>query len=140
MKLPERITITYLREEYKKGTLTPKAVIENIIEKAAELERFNIWICPPTMEKTGIAEKQKLPNRAADENKNNINNKNNISVITEKSIIFMIWSEIDPIFVKAKIGIIARQFTITLTYGEPALFFFAKNFGMKSPSDNPSKI
>lgn len=53
MKLPERITINYLREEYKKGTLTPREVIENIIEKAAELERFNIWICPPTMEKIG---------------------------------------------------------------------------------------
>lgn len=47
----DKLSIQALRESYLKGALTPREVIERIIEAATRDEAMNIWITPPRMER-----------------------------------------------------------------------------------------
>jgi len=49
MKLPERISITWLKENYRNGNITPYKVMEEIIKRTEEYEKYNIWIVKPDM-------------------------------------------------------------------------------------------
>ena len=45
--IPEKLTIEWLRENYKKGTVTPREVVEEIVTRAKELKEMNIFIVEP---------------------------------------------------------------------------------------------
>jgi allophanate hydrolase len=45
--IPYSLSIPWLRRQYLNKTLTPQAVITEIIKRAKEDEQFNIWITPP---------------------------------------------------------------------------------------------
>ncbi|URN95930.1 MAG: allophanate hydrolase [Candidatus Pristimantibacillus lignocellulolyticus] len=49
--LLDRLTIPTLRDNYLKGALTPRQVIEHIIERSEADQDMNIWITPPRMER-----------------------------------------------------------------------------------------
>jgi allophanate hydrolase len=49
INLPERLTITWLREQYLKKSLTPEQVILEIIRMAKATASMNIWIVYPDM-------------------------------------------------------------------------------------------
>lgn len=51
MKIPEHLTIKRLRELYKEGKVTPLSVIDEILNRVEDHERYNIWIEKPQMEK-----------------------------------------------------------------------------------------
>lgn len=48
--IPEKLTIDWLKENYKAGTVSPAQVIEEIIQRAEADKEMNIWITPPEME------------------------------------------------------------------------------------------
>lgn len=52
--IPERLSISTLRELYKKGIITPEDVIEEITERAEKTEEYNIWITKPDREKIDV--------------------------------------------------------------------------------------
>ena len=45
-----KLTIASVKELYQKGKVTPKKLIEQIIQKAEEYEDMNIWSVPPALE------------------------------------------------------------------------------------------
>ncbi len=47
---PEKLTCTWLKNSYKSGELTPYELAEEIVRRAADKERYNIWIVKPTVE------------------------------------------------------------------------------------------
>ncbi len=47
---PKRLNITWIKECYKDGSLTPTELAEEIVKRAEENADKNIWIVPPTME------------------------------------------------------------------------------------------
>ncbi|RYM05747.1 allophanate hydrolase [Sporolactobacillus sp. THM7-7] len=49
INLPKKLTIKYLKEEYKADRLTPEWLIHDIIKRAEENKDFNIWITPPSL-------------------------------------------------------------------------------------------
>ncbi|MDT8861868.1 allophanate hydrolase [Alkalihalobacillus sp. MEB130] len=48
--IPEKLTIKWLQEHYRNNNITPKDVIEEIIDRATKDADMNIWITPPSME------------------------------------------------------------------------------------------
>lgn len=50
INFPRILSIEWLREVYTKGELSPRDVIEEIINRANSDREMNIWITPPTME------------------------------------------------------------------------------------------
>lgn len=51
MQLPEKITVQWLKENYKNHIITPKEVMEQIVIRSKENERYNIWIEAPQNER-----------------------------------------------------------------------------------------
>ncbi len=49
MKLPEKLTIAWLKENYLNGNITPIEVLEQILEKVDRYETYNIWISKPEL-------------------------------------------------------------------------------------------
>jgi len=47
--IPERLTIGWLREQYRNGVLTPEDVMAEIVRRSEEDADMNIWITPPSM-------------------------------------------------------------------------------------------
>lgn len=47
---PEKLTIDWLKSNYKSGVVSPEQVIEEIIKRAENDRDMNIWITPPSME------------------------------------------------------------------------------------------
>lgn len=50
MKIPEHLTVQWLKTQYMKGELTPLEVVSQILERVKEHERYNIWIEAPKIE------------------------------------------------------------------------------------------
>jgi allophanate hydrolase len=48
--LEKELTISYLREKYVAGTLSPQEVMSTIVERSIADADMNIWITPPTMD------------------------------------------------------------------------------------------
>ncbi|PWV95983.1 allophanate hydrolase [Paenibacillus cellulosilyticus] len=48
--LPEQLTISWLQEQYKNGTITPEEVVTEIIRRSEADADMNIWITPPSAE------------------------------------------------------------------------------------------
>src|SRR5690242_8194692 len=46
----KELTISYLREKYEAGALTPREVMSAIVERSIADAEMNIWITPPTMD------------------------------------------------------------------------------------------
>lgn len=56
--MTENLSITFVKSLYQNEKITPRELIENIIEKAALTKGMNMWIVPPTMERmNGYLEK-----------------------------------------------------------------------------------
>lgn len=49
-RIDNKLTISYLKESYKKGIFTPEDICEEIVKRANETADMNIWIVPPSME------------------------------------------------------------------------------------------
>ncbi|ARI75671.1 allophanate hydrolase [Halobacillus mangrovi] len=49
--IPKGLTIHWLQENYQKGQVTPREVINEIIDRSKKEESMNIWITPPSMER-----------------------------------------------------------------------------------------
>lgn len=49
IKLPGQLTISWLRDQYEHGGLSPQELIAAIIQRAADEAEMNIWITPPSM-------------------------------------------------------------------------------------------
>lgn len=47
--IDSKLTISYLKEGYKKGTFSPEDICREIVKRANETVDMNIWIVPPTM-------------------------------------------------------------------------------------------
>lgn len=45
--IPEKLTIKWLRENYQKGTITPKEVLDEIVKRAKSMKQMNIFIVDP---------------------------------------------------------------------------------------------
>lgn len=52
--IPEQLSISTLRELYRKGIITPEDVIEEITERVEKTEDYNIWITKPDKEKIEV--------------------------------------------------------------------------------------
>ncbi|EPR28400.1 allophanate hydrolase [Anoxybacillus geothermalis] len=50
MSIPRLLTIGWLRQMYEKGEITPKEVIDAIIQRAQKESNMNIWITPPSLD------------------------------------------------------------------------------------------
>ncbi|GMK41642.1 allophanate hydrolase [Paenibacillus sp. CCS19] len=48
--MPERLTVGWLQEQYRSGTITPEEVMAEIIRRSEADVDMNIWITPPSME------------------------------------------------------------------------------------------
>lgn len=48
--IDSKLTISYLKEGYKKGSFTPEDICREIIKRADETVNMNIWIVPPSMD------------------------------------------------------------------------------------------
>lgn len=48
---PEKLTIQWLQQEYRTGSLSPGDVVKHIVDKAEEYEEYNIWIIKPELAK-----------------------------------------------------------------------------------------
>ncbi|MGN0164711.1 MAG: allophanate hydrolase [Lachnospiraceae bacterium] len=51
MKLPEHLTVQWLREQYQLGAVSPEEVFTQILERVKDHNRYNIWIEPPVPER-----------------------------------------------------------------------------------------
>lgn len=49
-KLKKELTLSYLREKYEAGTLSPQEVMSAIVERSIADADMNIWITPPSMD------------------------------------------------------------------------------------------
>lgn len=49
-RLPERLSLTWVKGAYCSGEITPTDIVEEIIERAKKYEDYNIWIIPPSMD------------------------------------------------------------------------------------------
>lgn len=49
ISLPEKLTITWLREHYLKKSIDPEQVVLEIIRRSQDTENMNIWIARPDM-------------------------------------------------------------------------------------------
>nr|WP_270879819.1 allophanate hydrolase [Paenibacillus aestuarii] len=49
MPIPQKLTFTWLREQYQRGALTPKQVVLEIVARAERDKEMNIWIIPPAL-------------------------------------------------------------------------------------------
>lgn len=54
IKIPEHLTITWIREQYKNHSLTPEELLKEIADRVKKDERMNIWITPPNEEQTAF--------------------------------------------------------------------------------------
>lgn len=50
VKIPFKLTLSWIRETYASNQLKPEEVIEEIIKRSKQDENMNIWITPPKME------------------------------------------------------------------------------------------
>lgn len=50
VKLPQQLTMAWLKEQYAAGAVTPEEVVREIIRRSHEDEAMNIWITPPDMD------------------------------------------------------------------------------------------
>lgn len=48
--IPEQLTIEWLKEQYRSGSLTPEEVMVEIVRRSEADADMNIWITPPSME------------------------------------------------------------------------------------------
>ena len=46
---PKRLNMTWVKNCYSDGSLTPYELIEEIIKRAEDTKEKNIWIVPPDM-------------------------------------------------------------------------------------------
>ncbi len=51
IKFPAHWTVDWLKAQYEQKTLTPKQVVEEILQRAERDRSMNIWITPPSMER-----------------------------------------------------------------------------------------
>lgn len=50
MSLAKELTISYLRDKYEAGALSPQEVMATIVDRSIADADMNIWITPPTMD------------------------------------------------------------------------------------------
>lgn len=48
--IPERLSIEWIKKSYNEGSLTPRELVEALIERNEKFKDYNIWIVPPAME------------------------------------------------------------------------------------------
>ena len=49
---PDKLSITWIKNSYQSGALTPEELINEIIRRADEMKEKNIWITEPSHEIT----------------------------------------------------------------------------------------
>lgn len=54
MTFPKKLSIKWILNSYKSGTLTPLELCEEIVRRSSKTERYNIWIVPPSLEKMKV--------------------------------------------------------------------------------------
>lgn len=47
---PEKLTVTWIKNSYQEGSLTPYELAEEIIRRSEQYGDYNVWIIKPTME------------------------------------------------------------------------------------------
>ena len=50
MNIPEKLTVKWLKDNYKSGAITPEEVVTQIIERVSGSQNYNIWIQMPKMD------------------------------------------------------------------------------------------
>ena len=69
---PKKLTMTWIRNSYKEGSLTPEELAGEIVRRAEKYRDYNIWIVAPDLKrmmdyideeilKSGIFEKMLYP-------------------------------------------------------------------------------
>ncbi len=59
---PQKLTLTWIQNSYKEGSLTPQELVEEIGKRAERYREYNVWITPPDTDKMK-AYVEKLPAR-----------------------------------------------------------------------------